>query len=175
MPLHLPPLQRPGMCAVYNVEHLRFSVGLFLGLVGEADSTPIVFTPTSWRGFHMTIGFVYFYKVIFQHLGLLVKTWGLCSILKGYSFRYYLYNIFLLAVPKLSADFLSLEISSRAAEFFRPPDVLGGLRSCCWVDPLLRSHMEGLFGLFLVPKGSLFSQGSKIIGGTAPHLRAMSW
>ena len=42
----------------------------------------------------MTIGFVYFYKVSFQHLVLLAKTWGLSLVLKGSSFWSYLSNIF---------------------------------------------------------------------------------
>ena len=49
-------------------------VRLSLGSVGEAASFPIVFTPALWRGFHLTIVFVYFYLVSFQHLGLLEKT-----------------------------------------------------------------------------------------------------
>ena len=53
---------------------LSLPVRLFLGLVDEAASTPIVFTPALWLGFHLTIGFVYFYKVSFQYLGLFVKT-----------------------------------------------------------------------------------------------------
>ena len=53
---------------------LIMPVRIFLGLVGEVASLPIVFTPALWRSFHLTIGFVYFYKVSFQHIGILVKT-----------------------------------------------------------------------------------------------------
>ena len=73
---------------------LRFPVAIFSGLVGEAASPPIVFTPALWRRFHMIIGFVYFYNVSFRNLSLLEKTWGLCSILKGSSFRSSLSDIF---------------------------------------------------------------------------------
>ena len=80
-----------------------------------------------------------------------------------------------MAVPKLSADFLSLAISAQAAEVFYPPDILGGIRSFCWVDILLFSRLAGFFGIFLVSKGSLFYRSSEILGGTDPRLRAMSW
>ena len=79
------------------------------------------------------------------------------------------------AVPKLSADFLLLAISVQAAEVFYSPDLLGGLRFCRRVDILLRSYLAGFFGIFLFPKGSLFSRGSKILGGAYPRLREMSW
>ena len=38
-----------------------------------------------------------------------------------------------------------------------------------------RSSVGGLFRIFLVPKDSLLSWGSKIIGVAAPRLQAMSW
>ena len=53
---------------------LSLPVQLLLGLVDEAASPPIVFTPALCRDFNLPIGFVYLYKVSFQHLVLLEKT-----------------------------------------------------------------------------------------------------
>ena len=73
---------------------LSLPVWLFSRLFSKAASPPIVFTPALWCSFHLTIGFVYFYKVSFQHLGLLAKTWGLRPFLKGCSFWSSLLDIF---------------------------------------------------------------------------------
>ena len=61
---------------------LRFPARPFLGLVGEADSPPIMFTPTLWRGWHMPIGF-FFKQVVFQthstffeNLRTTLHSWG---------------------------------------------------------------------------------------------------
>ena len=74
-----------------------------------------------------------------------------------------------------SADFISLEISARADEVLFPTNILGGLCSCHRVALFLRSCLVGFFGLLLVSKGPLFSCVSKILVGTAPRLREMSW
>ena len=79
------------------------------------------------------------------------------------------------AFPIFLADFISLAISVRADEVFLPPSILGGIRYCLMVALFLRSHMSSLFGLLLLPKGSLFSRGSKILRGADPRLRVMSW
>ena len=123
-----PRLTRPWMVYLFL---LSLPVRIFLGLVGEVASPPIVFTPTLWRGFHLTIRFVYFYKLSFQHLGLMVKTWGLCSVLKGSSFRYYLYNIFLDEAPKLSEKYISCQFLIELLRFLLPLDIIGGLLYCC--------------------------------------------
>ena len=73
---------------------LSLPVQIFFVLVGVVASTRIVLTPALWRGFHLSIEFVDFYKVSFQHLGILVKNWGLSSVLKGSCFRYYSPDIF---------------------------------------------------------------------------------
>ena len=79
------------------------------------------------------------------------------------------------AVPNLLADFISLAIFVRAAEVFLPPNIIGSISSFLLVALFLRSHMSSLFGLLLLPKGSLFSRGSKILGGDDPRLRVISW
>ena len=135
----------------------------------------IFFPPALWSGRHLPIGFFLFYSLYSKHLGLSAKNRGLLSVLESSPFRSSLSNIFPEAVPKLSAYFLSLAISARAAEVFCSPNLIGGLCSCRRVDFLLRSHLAGFFGLFLVKKGSLLYQGSEILGGTDPHLQAMSW
>ena len=73
-----------------------------------------------------------------------------------------------------SPDFLSLAISSQAAEVFFSSNLLGGPHSCRRVAVFLRSLLTGFFGLLLFPKYSLVYWGSKILGGTAPRLRSMS-
>ena len=65
-----PRSKRPWMVYILL---LSFPLRIFLRLVGKAASPPIVFTPALWGGFHLTIEFVYFYKVSFQHLGILEK------------------------------------------------------------------------------------------------------
>ena len=65
-----------------------------------------------------------------------------------------------------SADFPSLAIPARSAKVFLPPNMFGGLRSCFQVDLFLLSCLAGFFGLLLVPNVSLFSRGSKTLGGT---------
>ena len=77
-------------------------------------------------------------------------------------------------VRESPAGFLSLEISAQAAEVFFPTGFLDGLRSCLRFYLFLCSCLLGFFRILLVPKGSLFSWGSKILGGTAPRLQAMS-
>ena len=69
-----------------NLFLLIVIVWIFLGLVGEVDSPPIVFTPALWRGFCLTIGFVYFYKVSFQHLGLFGENLRNMLCYKGFYF-----------------------------------------------------------------------------------------
>ena len=49
-------------------------------------------------------------------------------------------------------DLLSMEISAQAAEVFFPPDILGGIQSCCQVDIFLYCRLVDFFGLLLVPK-----------------------
>ena len=122
-----PQSTRP--CMVY-LFLLIMPVRIFLELVGEVASIPIVFTPALWRSFHLTIGFVYFYKVIFQHIGLLVKTWLLCSVIKGSSFRYYLSDIFPEEAPKLSEKYISYQFLREMLRCFLPLDLIGSLLSC---------------------------------------------
>ena len=117
---------------------------------------------------------VLFYKVYSKHLGLSAKEWGLLSILEGSPFWSSLSNISPEAVPKLLADFLSLEIYARAAEVFWLPDILSGLRSCHLIDNLILSRLAGFFRIFLVPKGSLLYRSSEILGDTAPRLWVIS-
>ena len=78
-------------------------------------------------------------------------------------------------VRESSADFLSLDISVWAAEVSFPTNLLSGLRSCRRINLFLSSRLAGFFGILHVPKVSLFSRGSEILGGTAPCLRAMYW
>ena len=56
----------------------------FSGLVGEADSLPIKYTPALWCDWHLSISdFFSFTKCIVQHIGLLVRYQSLCSVLEG--------------------------------------------------------------------------------------------
>ena len=144
MNLFYPRSTRPWM--VYKFI-LSFPVRLFSRLASKAASNPIVFTPDLWRGFHLTIGFVYFYKVIFQNLGLLVKTWGLWSVLKGYSFRSSLSDIFLEEAPKLSAKYISWQFLRQLLRFsFRSiilavTSLVVGLLTISKLDSLLRDTL----------------------------------
>ena len=117
----------------------------FWGLVGEADSPPILFTPTLWRVWHIFIG-VFFLQVIFQ------KPWPF-----GEKIEYS--DLFLRVIPlvfvvqrfpeealKLSENFpiVLLTFSQNGIQRFRstcrlsphelassvPSDILGGLGTC---------------------------------------------
>ena len=128
---------------------LGLPLRLFLGSVGEAASPNIVFTPALWRGFNMTIGFVYFNKVSFQHPGILAKTWVFRSVIKGSYFRSSLSDIFPEEAPKLSAKYISCQFLRELLRFFLLLDLLGGLLSCCWFV----SHVQT--GQFLEVSGPL--------------------
>ena len=69
----------------------HFLVQLLSGLVDEAASTPIKFTPTLWKGCNFTIGFLSFKKWVVQQLSLLEKllrdmlcSWGFPPIFGRY-------------------------------------------------------------------------------------------
>ena len=130
---------------------LSLPVQIFSWLFIKSASHPIVFTPALWCGFHLTIGFVYFYKVSFQHLGILVKTWGLRSVLKGYYYWSSLSDIFPEEDPKLSAKYISCQFLRKLLKFFLPLNLLWGILSCCWVV----SHVQTV----------------QSIGGSTPLLR----
>ena len=89
--IYYPHSTHPWMVYIFL---LSWSVRLFSGLFSKAASPPIVFTPASWCVFHLTIGFVYFYKASFQNFGLLKKNGGLCSVIKGVYFWSFLSGIF---------------------------------------------------------------------------------
>ena len=145
-----PRSTRPWMVYIFLVVLL---VSISLGSVGEAASFLIVFTPALWRCFHLTIVFVYFNLVSFQHIGLLEKTWGLCSVLKGYYFRSYFSDIFLEEAPKLSAKYISCQFMCELLRFFLTLDLLGSFLSCCWVVSYVwnGNYLEGSTPLLRVP------------------------
>ena len=74
-----------------------------------------------------------------------------------------------------SPDFPSLSISAQSDEVLILPDILGGLLYCRRVDLFLPYCLAGFFSTLLVPKGSLFYRGSKILRGTAPRLKDIFW
>ena len=148
--LFYPQLMCPWMVYIFL---LSLPVQLFSGLFSKEASPPIVFTPALWRGFHLTIGFVYFYKVSFQHIGLLAKTWGLRPVLKGSSFWSSLSDIFPEEAPKLSAKYISCQFMRELLKFFLMLGLLGGLLSCCWVVSHVQTgqSLEGSDPLLRVP------------------------
>ena len=143
---------------------LSLPVRIFLGLVGEVDSPPVVFTPILWCGFNLNIGFVYFYKVSFQHIGILVNIWGLCSFLKGPCFRYYLSNILLEEDPKLTEKYISCQYLREMLRFFLLLDLLGSLLSYFRVvsDVWTVQSIEGSAPFLRVPLMVLCHQKSRI-------------
>ena len=78
----------------------------------------------------MTIKFVCFYKVVFQHLGLLAKTWVLRFVLKGSPFRSSLSGIFPEEAQKFSAKYISCQFMRKLLRFLLPLNLLGGLLPC---------------------------------------------
>ena len=146
-----------------------------LGIGQEADYPTIVFTSALWRGFHLTIGFVYFYKVSFQHLGLLVKTCGLHSVLKGSYFRSSLSDIFLEEALKLSAKYISCQFLCELLRFFLPLDIIGGLLSCCCVVIHVRTG-QSIEGSALFLRVPLIVQCLHIFSGkNSFRLQAAYW
>ena len=66
------------------------------------------------------IGIVYFYNIWFQHLSLLVKSWGIRSVLEGHRFQF-LSNIFPWEAPKLSESYISCQFPRELLRFFLRP------------------------------------------------------
>ena len=119
---------------------------------------------------------LFWYKVYSNHLDLSEKTWGLRSALEvsPFDFRF---QMFPEEDPKFTENSLSLSIPHKLLRFFfflihqsscLYPSLLPG-----WYFPPLLS--DGFLRAMLVSKVSLFSWGSKILGGTAPCLQAISW
>ena len=73
---------RPTRCSDgMNNLVLRLPVRPYSGLVGEAASPPVCFLISIKVGF-LPLGCC-FLLGLFQHIGLLVKNWGLCSVIEG--------------------------------------------------------------------------------------------
>ena len=154
---------------------LCFPDWTYLGLVGKADSPPIVFTPALWSGWLLPVGF-FFYAVYFKHFGLLEKNWGHHSVLEGSSFNFWC-PIFLRRFRSCWLCKFSLTIlSAKAAEFFPTPDLLRGLRYCCRVaDIHTLICWRSIWYLIFPQKVPCFLGAPNILGGTVPRLQAMSW
>ena len=85
---------------------------------------------------------------------------------------------FLEETLKLPENFLSLSIPCELLRSFSLAWYMEHLVILCsfgGVSVYLRSSLEGLFGLLVALKGSLFYRCSGILGGTTPRLWAMSW
>ena len=74
--------------------------------------------------------------------------------------------------PKLSENFLSLSISTRAAEVFLPPFILSGIRSCLRVFDFWALVWRRFWGILLVPHLPLMKGAPKKPKGM---LRSCKW
>ena len=164
---------RPWMFYIYI---LCLSEQPFLGLVNEAASPPICLQPPSGASFVWPLG-CFVLQILFQHLGISAKPWGLRSVLEGYPFGFKC-PMFSGGVSKVSNRFSFTFYSVWSAEVLSlawSVDHPGGICSYFCVSLFLHSCMEGLFRIFLNPKGPLFFGGYEVLRGTAPRLRAISW
>ena len=116
-------------------------------------------------------------QVIFQtpwHFGENLRTplrsWG-------FPFRFLMFDIFRRRLWSFQQFFSFTVHSAQAAEVFPyywSTFHICAIRSCLRVACFLHSFLA-VFWALLLPKGSLFSWGSKILGGTHLRLRAISW
>ena len=154
---------------------LHLSAWTFLGLVGEAASLPICFTPALWLILYLPIWLIIFYKMYSKQLGLSVKTWLLHTSIEGSPFRSYLSNIFLEETLKGVGKCLSLEISARAAGVFLITNLLSGLCSCHFFSNIhllfWRCFLRDIRPLFSL----IYCEESTIIGRIASLSWAVSW
>ena len=150
---------------------LRLPVWPYLGLVSEVAPPTVILHRTSGAAWFYLL--VFFNNVYSKNLGFLVKTWGLWSVLEGSPFDFWCPTFS--GVGSEVADELSFTVpSARAADFFFRL-IQKSYRLSLLLFPgcsFLRSCLAGVFGILLALKGSLFSQGPKILGGTSPHLRS---
>ena len=156
---------------------LRLRAWPYLGLVGEAAPSPL--------SLHLLSGAAGLYPLgLFCFTRCISNTLAFRRILEDSAlFLRVTLSIFDVRrfpeeAPELPAKFLSLSLPRELVSFFSSAwstNNLGSLWYCRRVDIFLFSHMSGFFGFLLVPKVSLFSWGSEILGGTALRLRAMSW
>ena len=114
-----------------------------------------------------------FYKVRFQHLRLLAKYWGLCSVLGGSPF-YFLCIKFSRGGSEVSGDF-SLTVNFHticwglfSAQYYWRSFIL--LLSCWFLTTRLVEFRCASCTLLY-----LRDRGSKVLGRTDLWLRAMSW
>ena len=151
---------------------LKFPARPLSGLVGDASSPPIKFTPTFWHRWYLPIvGIFIFTRCVVQHLGFLEKYWGLLSVIGGSTSNFSVSDAFggrSEAVEKIDVNFhvmwwVSSVIPSRRYPLFFPGR--GGIR------PLFSSSIF----TGCRPLVSLSDRGYKVLGGTASWLRAMSW
>ena len=134
---------------------LRLPERPFLGLVGKADPTPINFTPTFWRGWHLRI-IGLFYKLYFNTLNICLR-WILVRVryeqsLEGSTlegpFEAQCLQPHLRGFQNCWQIFL---IVPTWDVLFFPSDIIGGLCSCWWVSYICLLVWRCSLGLFLVP------------------------
>ena len=149
---------------------LWFSERPFSGLVGKAASFPIILHPPSGAaGICPLLGFFCFTRCVVQHLGLLEKSRGLCSVLEGSILVVYFFvsNVFRRRLQRCRKFFYAFCVSWTWGSVWILLTFLslvaGSSRS------LNQSVLEALSSPFFPVQ-----RGSKVLRGTALRLRAIS-
>ena len=127
-----------------------------------------------WLGIR---GLLFYYFCIISYFVILAWTWGLSFVLDGPPFKFWC-QTFSGGGSKVSGNFYFIIHFAQTAEGFSSAWSsvnLSGLCSCWCIDLSLWSCLAGFFEILLIPKVYLFSQGSKILRGTALRLWVMSW
>ena len=163
-------LTRPWIVYIFVV---RSSVQTFSGLVSEVASPPRSLHPPS-----MVVGIcplVFFTRWIPNTLSFLQKIEDSSLFLRVPLLNYDV-NFFSERGSEVAGFFhCLLRKSYRVFSSVWSTDHIIGVSSYIRVAISLCSSLEGFYRLFLVPKDSLFSRGSKILREIAPRLQAMSW
>ena len=125
---------------------LCFPAWPFLGLVGEAASPPMKFTPIFWRGWLLPISRIFLNRVhrpTPRPFGKILRTllcyWGYPSI------------VHVQKVRRRLRSCRKFDLNLRTIWWVSPYDLLDVLCSCCWVDEVIIPLVWLCYWIIIVP------------------------
>ena len=131
------------------------------------------FIPSFWSSWNLPISGIFcFTRCTVKHLGLSEKSWGLLSVIEGFTSTLCVSHVLQRSLQRFLRTCLKF-LRKPSLRFC--PNPLGILVSCLWVFHILQPccYFVGLVGFsFLV---SLCQRKSKILRGTDMCLQAMYW
>ena len=164
-------------CRSEGLHHLilRLPARPYSGMVGETAPTTVSLHPPSVADGFCPLGLL-FLKGVFQtpwyfgeNLRTPLHSWGS-------PFRFLMSDVFQRRLQSCQQIFFPCPFRTNYWFFASiwSTNNIGSLYFCSRFDLFLHSHMAGFFRFLLIPKGSLFFWGPKILGGTDPRLWEMS-